>query len=103
VVKFYVKAIQVFGSLGSDAFDEFERGDAFALCFKHDGCAMRIVSANKMYCMAAHAHRANPDIRLDVFHDVANVKRSIGIRQSSSNEECARHELFVFQVKANKK
>jgi hypothetical protein len=40
---------------------------------------MRVVGAHEMHFVAAHALEAHPDVGLDVFHDVADVERAIGI------------------------
>ena len=58
-----------------------------------DDIAVRIVRADEIHLMAAHAHEAHPDIGLDVFHDVANVERSIGIGQGGGDKQSSGHEL----------
>jgi hypothetical protein len=47
---------------------------------------VRIVGAHKMHLMALHALRANPDVGLDVLHDVTDVKIAVGIRQSGRDK-----------------
>jgi hypothetical protein len=44
-----------------------------------------------MYFVAEHALEPHPDIGLDVFHDVTDVKRSIGVRKSGGDEQIAGH------------
>src|SRR5690625_6009445 len=87
VVKLDMKTVKVFGAFGSDALDQLERADALALCLEHNRRTMGVISTHKMYRMAAHAHRAHPDIRLDIFHDVANMKRAVGIRSEEHTSE----------------
>ena len=41
--------------------------------------------------MPRHAHGAHPDIGLDVFHDVANMKRTIGVGKSGRDKQGAGH------------
>jgi hypothetical protein len=48
---------------------------------------MGVIGANVMDLMAAHALEANPYISLDVFHQVANMDLTIGIRQGGGNEK----------------
>jgi hypothetical protein len=39
-----------------------------------------------VYRVALHALRTNPDVGLDVFHDVTDVKIAIGIGQSGRDK-----------------
>ena len=91
VIKFNLKALEVLRAFGTDALDQLLRRDAFGFGLKHDGRAMGIVSAHKVHSMASHAHGPYPNISLDIFHDVANVKRAIGVGQGGGDEQGARH------------
>ena len=74
VIKFNMKALQILGALSGDPRDQLLGCDALCLGLKHDGCAVRVIRTDKMYRVSRHAHRAHPDIRLDVFHDVADME-----------------------------
>ena len=91
VIKFNLKALQVLGALGTDALNQLLGRDAFGFGLEHDGRAVGIVSPHKMYRVTRHAHGTYPDIGLDIFHDVTNVKRAIGVRQGGRNEQGAGH------------
>ncbi len=56
---------------------------------------MGVVRANKVHFVPMHALRAHPNIGLDVFHDMADMKRAIRVGQCSGDEE-----LF-FHIDAN--
>jgi hypothetical protein len=51
---------------------------------------MCIIGTDEMHFVADHPLKAHPDIGLDVLHDVADMKRAIGVRQCSGNEQMAR-------------
>jgi hypothetical protein len=40
-----------------------------------------------MNFISAHAHKAHPDIRLNVFHDVTNMECTVGIGQGGGDEQ----------------
>ena len=56
---------------------------------EHDRRAVRVVGADEMHLVPLHALEAHPDIGLDVFHDVADVERAVGVGQSGGDEELA--------------
>ncbi len=91
VVKADVKAVQILGALGRVARNQRLRRDAFLFGLQHDRRAVRVVSAHKVHRVARHSHRTNPDIGLDVLHDVADVEGSVGVGQRSGDKEGARH------------
>ena len=63
-----------------DARDELLRRHAFGLGLQHDRRAVRVVGADEMHFVALHPLEAHPDVGLDVFHDVADVERAVGVR-----------------------
>ena len=75
----------------ADARDQLLRRDAFTLGFKHNRRTVGIIGANEMHFVAMHALRAHPNVRLDIFHDVADVKRAVRVGQCSCNEELLFH------------
>ena len=52
---------------------------------------MGIISPDKVHLMPAHTLKTNPQIGLDVFHDVADMERSIRIGQGSGDKQSAGH------------
>jgi hypothetical protein len=49
-----------------------------------------------MHLMPLHPLESDPDIGLDVFHDVADVEGTVGIRQCGGNENSAFHHAPEF-------
>ena len=60
--------------------NEFFRGDAFFFSAQHDGGAMCVISANIVNLMTTHSLKAHPNIGLYVFHQMADMDLTIGIR-----------------------
>src|SRR5688572_20093916 len=50
---------------------------------------MRVVGADEVHLMPLHALESHPNIRLDVFHDVPDVKRSVCVGQGGGDENAA--------------
>ncbi|MNT47446.1 hypothetical protein D3C72_1841610 [compost metagenome] len=97
VIEGDMEAIEVLGAAGRDVGDELLRRDAFLFGGDHAGRAMRIVGAHKVHftagcAIALHSLEPDPDIGLDVFHDVANVKSGVCVRQGSGDEQLASHD-----------
>ena len=57
----------------------------------HDRRAVRVVGADEVHLVAAHALEAHPDVGLDVLHHVADVERRVGVGQRGGDEELAGH------------
>lgn len=63
-----------------DAFDQLARGQVFLLGVQHDGRAMRVVGTHIVGPMIVHVLEAHLDIGLDVFDQVADASRPVGIK-----------------------
>ncbi len=74
VVELNVEAVQILRALTGIAVNERLGRNAFRFGLEHDRRAMGVVGTHKMHGVAGHAHGSNPDIGLDVFHDMADVK-----------------------------
>ena len=48
---------------------------------------MRIVGADEMHLMADEPLEADPDVGLDVLHDVADVEGPVGVGQRGGDEQ----------------
>ena len=48
---------------------------------------MRIVGADEMHLVSEQTLEANPDVGLDVLHDVADVERPVGVGQRGRDEQ----------------
>src|SRR6266705_3085444 len=95
-----MEALQVSGPVRSDAPDQFLRGNALGLGLEHDRRAVRVVCADEMHDISEHPLEAYPDVGLDVFHDMPDVERAIGVGQSGGDEEFADHPLSLQRAAA---
>ena len=89
IVEANIKAIQILLATRGDVGNKLLRSHARFFCGDHNRRAMRIVGAYKMNFISAHAHKAHPDIGLNVFHDVTNMECTVGIGQGGGNEQRA--------------
>lgn len=81
MVKRNMEAAQARRSFGGNTSDQRLRRYAFALGLQHDRRAMSVVGAHKVHLMPREALESDPDVCLDVLHDMPQVERSIGIGQ----------------------
>ncbi len=72
--------------LTADPLDQLFRRDLLLLRLEHDRRAVGVVGADVIAQVAAAALVANPDIGLDVFHQVADVNGTVGVGQRAGNE-----------------
>ena len=86
-----MKAIERTRSFRGDTGDQLLGGDAGGVCLEHDRRAVRVVGADEMHLVALHALKTHPDIGLDVFHDVADVERPVGVGERGGDEKFAEH------------
>ncbi len=76
---------------GADLGNQLLRRGALFVGMHHDGRPMRVIGADEVHGMPLCTLKPHPDVGLDVFHDVANVKRAIGVRQRGGNKKGTRH------------
>ena len=89
VIKADVEAAEIFLMLIADPVNQLFGRDAFALGPEHNGRAVGIVGANVVTVLATHFLVTHPDIRLNVFQQVAQVDRTVGVRQGAGNQNIA--------------
>jgi hypothetical protein len=99
VIERNMKTLQIFRTICGDALDELLGCDAFCFGLEHDRRAVRVVSADEMHAMTRHALKPHPDIGLDVFHDVPDVKRAVGVGKCGRDEKMAWHRIRSGRVK----
>jgi len=87
LVEGHVEAGEVGAVLVADALDEFFRLDALGARLEHDRGAVGIVGAHVDAAVPAHALEAHPDVGLDVFHQVAQVDRAVGVGQGAGDQD----------------
>ena len=88
-VAFDVEPIQIRPAARRDVGHKLLRRDAGFLGGNHDGRAMCVVGTDKVDRVALHALKPHPDVGLDVFHDVADMKVAVGVGQGGGDEELA--------------
>ena len=71
------------------ARDERLRADALLLGAQHHRRAVGVVGADVVTFVPAHFLEAHPDIGLNVFHEVPEVKRAVGVGQGAGDEDFA--------------
>ncbi len=59
------------------------------LRFQHDRRTVRIVRTHVSAIHTAQFLEAHPNIGLDIFHQMAEVNRTIGVRQGAGNQDLA--------------
>ena len=64
------ETVKVAAMFSVDVLDEFFRRDAELLGPQHGGCAMGVVGADVDTRVTAHTLKANPDICLNMLHQV---------------------------------
>ena len=90
VVKRDVKPIEIRLAASGDVCHELLRRFARFFGRDHDGRPMGVVGANKVHLVAAHALKPDPDVGLDVLHDVADVEMPVGIWQGGGDKQASR-------------
>ena len=70
--------------------DSFFRA-AFPASSNHDRRAVRVVGTDIEAPMAAQFLKSHPDVRLDVFHQMADMDMSVGVRQRGGDKDLTRH------------
>jgi len=58
----------------------------------HDGGSVGIISTNVDAAVATQFLKPDPNVSLDVFHQMTDVNRAVGIRKSTGDEYFACHE-----------
>src|SRR5437879_4060470 len=94
VVEFDVESVEVLLAPLGDFGDELLRRLPRLLRRQHDRCAVSIVGADEVHFVALHALEPHPDVRLDVFHDVADVERAVRVGKGGGDEQPAGHADF---------
>ena len=74
VVDADAEALEIVLVFAGDPGDEFRGLDAFLLGLEHRRRAMRVARAHIDAFVAPEALEPHPDVRLDVFHEVAEVQ-----------------------------
>ena len=86
IVKLDMKSIEISFMLLPYTLYQLPRCNTLLLGAKHNWRTVRIISAHIMYLVCLHFLKTYPDIRLDVFHQMAEMDAAVGIRQCRSNQ-----------------
>jgi hypothetical protein len=81
-----MEAVEILAAAACDVGDEGFGRLPGLLGGEHDRRAVCVVGAHEMHGVSVHALETHPDVGLDVLHDVADVKRRVGIRQRRGHE-----------------
>ena len=84
-----MEAVEVLLAAGSDFRHKGLRRETALLGSNHDRGAVHVVGADKVHDVAAHAFMTNPNVGLDVFHDVTHMEGAVGIRKRRGHEKFA--------------
>ena len=85
IVELDIKTGEVGDVLFTDGGDQRFFRATFLTGANHNRGAMRIVGTEVATFVAAQFLETDPDIGLDVFHEVADVNFTVGVRQSSGD------------------
>jgi len=98
VVKRDMKSCEIALMFGLNAGDQGFWSDTFLFSPQHDGGSMRIVGTDVVAVMATHFLETSPDIGLDIFDQMPQMNRSIGIGQGARNQYFSflRHAVCSF-------
>ncbi len=89
VVKTDVEAGKVFLMLLTNPVNQLLWRNTLTLCPQHDGSTVSIIGTNVIAVMAPHLLIAHPDIRLNVFQQMPQVNRAVGVGQGAGNQNIA--------------
>lgn len=95
VVKAHMKTGEVALMFGAYPCNQLLRADAFGLGTQHDWRAVGVVGAHVVHLVALHFLKANPDVGLNVFDQVAQVNGAVGIGQGGGNKNSASHDVVL--------
>ena len=86
IIEFNPKCGKIPLMLGAYSFDKCLWSHPLLLGLKHDRCTVRIICAHKMAYVASQFLKAHPDIRLQIFDEMAYMDGPIRIREGTSYE-----------------
>ena len=89
VVEADVETVEVLLAARRDFRDEGLRRDSALLRGDHDRGAVHVVRTDEMHPVAGHSLMTNPNVGLDVFHDVPDVESAVGVGQCGGDEKIA--------------
>ncbi len=91
VIERDIESVQILLARVAHLVDELARRFAGVLRGNHDRGAMRVFGAHEVNVVAAHLLEPHPDVGLDVFHDVPDVRAAVCVRQRSGDEQVSLH------------
>ena len=95
IVECHSEGLEIFKLLSGDSGHQLFRADILLACLDHDRRAMRIGGAHVGALVAAKLLKSRPDIRLQIFHEVAHVNRAICVGECAGDEDFASHAVSV--------
>ena len=87
MVEAQIKAVEILFAARRNFRYEFLRRNPAFLCGDHNRCTMDVVRPDEMHPIAGHSFVTNPNVGLNVFHDVPNVEGAVGVGQGGGDEK----------------
>jgi len=91
IIEVYEKTVEVADMLAVHPPDEFFRLEPLVSGANHDRRAVCIVGAEIQAYIAAQLLKTDPDVGLEIFHQMTDMDRAIGVRQCRSNNNFTSH------------
>ena len=95
MIKCHMKASEVPSVFLTHALNQGFRRYSLLACFKHDGCAVGVISTHVVNLVTGKTHRSDPDIGLDILHEMPEMNRTVGVGQGASNENLSSHSKGI--------
>src|SRR5690554_344682 len=89
IIKMDVEVSEILLVLVMNTVNQLLRGNAFPIGPEHNSGAMSVVCANVVAVLAAHFLITGPDVRLNVFQQVAQMNGAIGVGQGAGYQNIA--------------
>lgn len=80
VIKRYIESREIPPVFIAHLLDQLLGRDPLRAGLQHDGCAVSIFGTNIVGLVTVHPLKTRPDVSLDVFHKMAEMNRSVGVR-----------------------
>ena len=79
MIKCNVKILEITSVFLTYALNQGFRRYSLLARFKHDGCAVGVISTHIVDLVTGKAHCANPDIGLDILYEMPEMNRTVSV------------------------
>lgn len=98
VIKNNVEACEISLVRGAHRRDQINFAASFFPGANHDCRAVGIIGTNINGTISAKSLEPNPDIGLDIFHQMAKVDRPVGVWQGAGNQQSACFHKWILET-----